>query len=234
MLILRKRVIDLDASADFCISTGEKTQGGEKRMSRLGKEEEDWLYDAMQEINRLTPDIKEKAFSPDWFLLRQRFEQKLEQFSAIRAELKQAQCANQELRDLNVAGKKLGDWIDLTSKLAAAESRAGQETDMESWEEKNADTPLKITVEDGCLVIRIGVNVIAFAAEEMEVNNPFDETLDDFKRLWSITDPEQFTKDLIREIEREEEDGTTPLALFLDKMCLNAIEDGTEAVKELE
>jgi hypothetical protein len=157
-----------------------------------------------------------------------------DEIDALRAELKQAQRANQELRDLNVAGKKLGDWIDLTSKLAAAESRAGQETDMESWEEKNADTPLKITVEDGCLVIRIGVNVIAFAAEEMEVNNPFDETLDDFKRLWSITDPEQFTKDLIREIEREEEDGTTPLALFLDKMCLNAIEDGTEAVKELE
>jgi hypothetical protein len=46
------------------------------------------------------------------------------EIDTLRAELKQAQCANQELRDLNVAGKKLGDWIDLTSKLAAAESRA--------------------------------------------------------------------------------------------------------------
>ena len=34
-----------------------------------------WLAETMAEINRLTPDIKGKAFDPDWFLLRQRFEQ---------------------------------------------------------------------------------------------------------------------------------------------------------------
>lgn len=29
----------------------------------------------MNIINKLTPDIKGKAFDPDWFLLRQRFEE---------------------------------------------------------------------------------------------------------------------------------------------------------------
>src|SRR6266705_2124423 len=34
-----------------------------------------WALETMQLINKLTPDIKEKAFDPDWFLLRQRLEE---------------------------------------------------------------------------------------------------------------------------------------------------------------
>lgn len=34
-----------------------------------------WLFDTMQMINRLTSDIKGKAFDPDWFLLRQQLEE---------------------------------------------------------------------------------------------------------------------------------------------------------------
>jgi hypothetical protein len=34
-----------------------------------------WALETMQIINRLTPDMKDKAFDPDWFLLRQRLEE---------------------------------------------------------------------------------------------------------------------------------------------------------------
>jgi hypothetical protein len=34
-----------------------------------------WAEETMLLINKLTPDIKGKAFDPDWFLLRQRLEQ---------------------------------------------------------------------------------------------------------------------------------------------------------------
>ena len=34
-----------------------------------------WTLETMRIINELTPKISEKAFDPDWFLLRQRFEQ---------------------------------------------------------------------------------------------------------------------------------------------------------------
>jgi hypothetical protein len=34
-----------------------------------------WTEETMNIINKLTPDIKGKAFDPDWFLLRQRFEE---------------------------------------------------------------------------------------------------------------------------------------------------------------
>ena len=33
-----------------------------------------WAVETMLMINKLTPDIKEKAFDPDWFLLRERLE----------------------------------------------------------------------------------------------------------------------------------------------------------------
>ena len=34
-----------------------------------------WTTETMRLINELTPKITGKAFDPDWFLLRQRFEQ---------------------------------------------------------------------------------------------------------------------------------------------------------------
>lgn len=34
-----------------------------------------WALETMKIINELTPMITGKAFDPDWFLLRQRFEQ---------------------------------------------------------------------------------------------------------------------------------------------------------------
>jgi hypothetical protein len=35
----------------------------------------EWTHKTMQIINELTPDVKDKEFDPDWFLLRQRFKQ---------------------------------------------------------------------------------------------------------------------------------------------------------------
>jgi hypothetical protein len=34
-----------------------------------------WTIETMDLINKLTSEIKGKAFDPDWFLLRQRFEE---------------------------------------------------------------------------------------------------------------------------------------------------------------
>lgn len=44
---------------------------------KVGTQSEDypWTLETMAIINKLTPDVKDKAFDPDWFLLRQRFEQ---------------------------------------------------------------------------------------------------------------------------------------------------------------
>jgi hypothetical protein len=34
-----------------------------------------WTMDVMHKINRLTPTVVGRSFDPDWFLLRQQFEQ---------------------------------------------------------------------------------------------------------------------------------------------------------------
>jgi hypothetical protein len=34
-----------------------------------------WAWETMMMINKMTPDIKGKAFDPDWFVLRERLEQ---------------------------------------------------------------------------------------------------------------------------------------------------------------
>ena len=41
-----------------------------------------WTLETISNINKLTPAIKGKAFYPDWFLLRQRFEQTEEKLYA--------------------------------------------------------------------------------------------------------------------------------------------------------
>lgn len=57
-----------------------------KSTFRMTAQETTWALETMLEINRLTPDIHGKAFDPDWFLLRQRFEKaelKLAEFGQI-------------------------------------------------------------------------------------------------------------------------------------------------------
>lgn len=47
----------------------------------------------------------------------------------------------------------------------------------------------------------------------------------------TITDRDLFVKEIIRELERENEQGATPLHFLLDNAALAAIEAGSEAVE---
>lgn len=49
-----------------------------------------WSLETMRLINKLTPDIKGKAFDPDWFLLRNRLEEFERERVALRADLDKA------------------------------------------------------------------------------------------------------------------------------------------------
>jgi hypothetical protein len=86
--------------------------------------------------------------------------------------------------------------------------------------------PLRAVVQDGNLVISIGIRTIAFAFENGEGNNPYDEASGEFKREFQIADPLQFAEDICHEINDEGEDGSTPLTRFLDSMMDKAVENG--------
>lgn len=85
-----------------------------------------------------------------------------------------------------------------------------------------AESPLKVAIESGQLVIRIGVKRLAECS-----------TGDDLGALHgrTITDPEEFCEDVIREMMIEDEQGTTPLIQFLGEMELAAFESGSLAVE---
>lgn len=89
--------------------------------------------------------------------------------------------------------------------------------------------PLKVTVKDGLLRIEIGVNVLASAARFSDWANPFDEARDDNIRTFAILDPAVLAIDVCNAMEREREDGSTPLSDFLDAMTQAALDDGSIA-----
>ena len=87
-----------------------------------------------------------------------------------------------------------------------------------------AGLPLTIGVEGDQLVIRIGVDTLAFCFEIGEDNQPFDEKANDFRRSWRVTDKHKFAKGVANGLRNEEEDGSTPVTKILDAACIDAIE----------
>lgn len=82
-------------------------------------------------------------------------------------------------------------------------------------------SPLKLQIKDGELIISIGIDTLCFATQS--------EILD-FKIINNIG----FAKDILNELESEEEDGTTLVHRMLDSAANNAIENGSEFVEESE
>lgn len=89
------------------------------------------------------------------------------------------------------------------------------------------DAPLSVSIKDGKLIISIGVNVIAFAAEHCE--RYYDGEKD--KYTLKVTNKEKFAREIRRALQAEEEDGTTPLHVLFDDATEAAVEDGCEGVK---
>ena len=95
-----------------------------------------------------------------------------------------------------------------------------------------SESPLQTKIENGQLVISIGINTLAYCAE-FEGREPFwkyDDDKNDFVQVYKIIDSKGWAEDLVRELNREEEDGSTPLTDLLDKMSENALDDGSLSV----
>jgi len=86
------------------------------------------------------------------------------------------------------------------------------------------DTPLTVAVENDQLVIRIGVDTLAFCYEISEANHEWDDKANDYRVGWKVTDPHKFAQGVADGIMDEAEDGSTPLTRILDDGCIAAIE----------
>jgi hypothetical protein len=93
-------------------------------------------------------------------------------------------------------------------------------------------TPLTVEVVDGELIMRCGIDVVAFAANEHPQNHQWDEQSGTFKSLWRVTDVAMFAIEVKSALLDEEEDGSTAISRLLDQVCLAAIEDGAAGVED--
>jgi len=90
--------------------------------------------------------------------------------------------------------------------------------------------PLKVSIEGDELVIRIGLETLEIATE----NCP--EFFDDEKRPYppylKVEDSYVWALEIVSQLEKEQEDGTTPVHLLLDQAMFDAWEDGRFGLKE--
>ena len=91
---------------------------------------------------------------------------------------------------------------------------------------KPKDTPLQTNIEDDQIVIRIGIETHAWCALAKN-GGRLQENL-------RVSNPLQFAKDVIRELNRESEIGETLLTNALDRAMDNAVDQGSTAIRELK
>lgn len=97
---------------------------------------------------------------------------------------------------------------------------------------KQLDSPLSVGIETGQIVIRVGLNTVKWAFEHHTENQPYNEGTGNFDQKWVVENYMEFGKDVMSEMTHEEEDGSTPLIEFLDKMVMEALEQGSAGVEE--
>lgn len=91
--------------------------------------------------------------------------------------------------------------------------------------------PLKCSIEGDELVIRIGIDTLKNAAEHCPKFYDYEQEYKDKKYVEGpykvVIDAKELAGDVSLAIQREEEDGSSPISDFLDNMILNAYEDGS-------
>jgi len=93
----------------------------------------------------------------------------------------------------------------------------------------SVDTKLVCEVVDGELQIRIGVDILKFAAEHCERFYNGSVASADGPYI-KVTDPEEFAREIVRLLNEETEDGHSIIHEMLDNVFVEAIEYGCEGV----
>jgi hypothetical protein len=98
----------------------------------------------------------------------------------------------------------------------------------------NKDRPLCAKVLGNEVMIRIGIDTLAFAHDHNPDNNQWDEKRGDYIQQWKVSDPKVFAKDFVYELLTEEEDGSTNLSNFFDRICQDTANEGTIGIEQCE
>lgn len=89
---------------------------------------------------------------------------------------------------------------------------------------------LKVAIQDGVLVISIGVETLAKATQFCSSMSRFNEKTGQYDEP-EITDPDKFALEVVTALNDEDEDGTTLVHQAIDKAAEQAIEMGAEGIR---
>lgn len=95
-----------------------------------------------------------------------------------------------------------------------------------------ADSPLFVGVIADELVFSVGIRTLKEAVERAPFANPYNEKSGAYDKTVLITQPSTFARFFAAELQREREDGATPLDLFLDEMAEKTLEQGPLGVRD--
>lgn len=82
-------------------------------------------------------------------------------------------------------------------------------------------------IENGSIVIRVAVDALPAIVEGGWAAGAYDTR-------FKVTDIFEFAADLVRELNRESEDGTTRIHVMFDKAILEAVDQGAFGIEEHE
>lgn len=86
------------------------------------------------------------------------------------------------------------------------------------------NAPLSIKIQDGRLIIAIGIDTLAFAAENADTCDLFN---------FKIINKEEFAMDVMTELDYSQENDPTLVQEMLDRAASRAIENGSLAIEEI-
>ena len=93
----------------------------------------------------------------------------------------------------------------------------------------STSTKLICEFVDGEIRIRIGADILKFAAEHCEAfyNGSIESAAGPYIK---VTDAAEFAREVVNKLNNEAEDGTTPVHELLDKVIERAVEYGCDGV----
>lgn len=91
------------------------------------------------------------------------------------------------------------------------------------------DKHLTVTIENGELIISIGIDTLKVATEYCELPGFLSN---EYEPLFLVSDPGKWAESIKYALENEEEDGTTVVHEAFDKAFFFAMEQGFEGIEE--
>ena len=92
---------------------------------------------------------------------------------------------------------------------------------------RNKNKTLEVKLENDVITISIGIDTLAYAAKHAPTGLFYNKMFNPEGTIKRIVDKKEFAEDVVRELQVEEEDGTTMVHEMFDRAINQAIENGT-------